>query len=101
MNSGTTLKHYFNGILWHIYRNDLTGTTGCVQRSPYMWHLLFGLNIIVVFISQAAHQATTNTGDFRWIERETLLFRHLDRKSTRLNSSHTVISYAVFCLKKK
>src|SRR5438132_7793743 len=24
-----------------------------------------------------------------------------DRKSTRLNSSHTVISYAVFCLKKK
>src|SRR3954462_16043624 len=24
-----------------------------------------------------------------------------DRKSTRLNSSHTIISYAVFCLKKK
>src|SRR5438132_5784846 len=28
-------------------------------------------------------------------------FLLLDRKSTRLNSSHTVISYAVFCLKKK
>src|SRR2546426_7969876 len=27
--------------------------------------------------------------------------RHADRKSTRLNSSHLVISYAVFCLKKK
>src|SRR5256885_11045303 len=27
--------------------------------------------------------------------------RHRDRKSTRLNSSHLVISYAVFCLKKK
>src|SRR5258708_17162460 len=28
--------------------------------------------------------------------------RHiLDRKSTRLNSSHQIISYAVFCLKKK
>src|SRR5260221_5687096 len=26
---------------------------------------------------------------------------YTDRKSTRLNSSHTVISYAVFCLKKK
>src|SRR3954462_4084963 len=25
----------------------------------------------------------------------------LDRKSTRLNSSHTIISYAVFCLKKE
>src|SRR5438034_2823108 len=28
-------------------------------------------------------------------------YHSLDRKSTRLNSSHTVISYAVFCLKKK
>src|SRR5256885_7037762 len=27
--------------------------------------------------------------------------QHIDRKSTRLNSSHLVISYAVFCLKKK
>src|SRR5256885_3435679 len=27
--------------------------------------------------------------------------RMVDRKSTRLNSSHLVISYAVFCLKKK
>src|SRR2546429_2004251 len=27
--------------------------------------------------------------------------RNLDRKSTRLNSSHGYISYAVFCLKKK
>src|SRR3712207_7336835 len=29
------------------------------------------------------------------------LFLRLDRKSTRLNSSHANISYAVFCLKKK
>src|SRR5947207_10742770 len=29
------------------------------------------------------------------------VLERLDRKSTRLNSSHTVISYAVFCLKKK
>src|SRR5438034_6220029 len=29
------------------------------------------------------------------------IVRARDRKSTRLNSSHTVISYAVFCLKKK
>src|SRR5438034_7671320 len=32
-----------------------------------------------------------------WIQRK----HPVDRKSTRLNSSHTVISYAVFCLKKK
>src|SRR5690606_41006906 len=30
-----------------------------------------------------------------------LLLGYLDRKSTRLNSSHVKISYAVFCLKKK
>src|SRR2546429_5574359 len=30
-----------------------------------------------------------------------LEFRPVDRKSTRLNSSHGYISYAVFCLKKK
>ena len=34
-----------------------------------------------------------NEGRVTWLKR--------DRKSTRLNSSHTVISYAVFCLKKK
>src|SRR2546427_3699780 len=29
------------------------------------------------------------------------ILRRIDRKSTRLNSSHSQISYAVFCLKKK
>src|SRR5258708_21545436 len=30
-----------------------------------------------------------------------LAYADIDRKSTRLNSSHQIISYAVFCLKKK
>src|SRR5256885_3055175 len=34
-------------------------------------------------------------------QRAQRLAQMLDRKSTRLNSSHLVISYAVFCLKKK
>src|SRR5438034_3301597 len=37
----------------------------------------------------------------RWPRRWLALAGDQDRKSTRLNSSHTVISYAVFCLKKK
>src|SRR6266566_9647213 len=38
----------------------------------------------------------------RWFDAaKDLAHRGLDRKSTRLNSSHLVISYAVFCLKKK
>src|SRR5690625_6410462 len=36
-----------------------------------------------------------------WILGENLLSNNEDRKSTRLNSSHVAISYAVFCLKKK
>src|SRR5688572_32118620 len=35
------------------------------------------------------------------IEAEAKIDRQADRKSTRLNSSHSQISYAVFCLKKK
>jgi len=35
------------------------------------------------------------------LDRKTTRRRALDRKSTRLNSSHRCISYAVFCLKKK
>src|SRR5256885_6955857 len=36
-----------------------------------------------------------------WRESPGIRRRQKDRKSTRLNSSHLVISYAVFCLKKK
>src|SRR3712207_6972004 len=35
------------------------------------------------------------------LDRGFLIIEDLDRKSTRLNSSHANISYAVFCLKKK
>src|SRR5256885_2793993 len=39
--------------------------------------------------------------DFGSAARQVLRQAQQDRKSTRLNSSHLVISYAVFCLKKK
>src|SRR5260221_1832439 len=46
---------------------------------------------------EAAHLFVTLGGTpYVWVRKSTT-----DRKSTRLNSSHTVISYAVFCLKKK
>src|SRR5207248_7164787 len=35
------------------------------------------------------------------VSRGEIAFKDVDRKSTRLNSSHRTISYAVFCLKKK
>src|SRR5215467_15561797 len=38
---------------------------------------------------------------FQQLDPPTMAEERSDRKSTRLNSSHLVISYAVFCLKKK
>src|SRR5438034_1176071 len=52
-----------------------------------------------------APKRADNAGRERGLETERVAerkdFLAQDRKSTRLNSSHTVISYAVFCLKKK
>src|SRR2546430_12587469 len=52
---------------------------------------------------ERADAAREERGERRDRERRAgaALARHRDRKSTRLNSSHSQISYAVFCLKKK
>src|SRR3712207_8342165 len=52
--------------------------------------------------SPATHRRTTaRLRELLAAEPTVLLPSHEDRKSTRLNSSHANISYAVFCLKKK
>src|SRR5436190_12989611 len=53
-----------------------------------------------VFASRA-EDALSLVVTFYFGSRDSASSARLDRKSTRLNSSHTVISYAVFCLKKK
>src|SRR5690349_23869906 len=45
--------------------------------------------------------ATPGSGSYKDLQAAQMSERLLDRKSTRLNSSHVEISYAVFCLKKK
>src|SRR5205807_9667404 len=58
---------------------------------------------VVTITCVSLRQPSANSGRTgRSIRRETSVsFSVGDRKSTRLNSSHLVISYAVFCLKKK
>src|SRR5690348_18123488 len=54
-------------------------------------------------LEDAIKAAGHAVADVRWVINTHLHFDHAggDRKSTRLNSSHPSISYAVFCLKKK
>src|SRR5690349_23990388 len=65
-----------------IYLSSAKGMPGFVSDSLLQTDLLFFNNKMAPFNNSAVRQA-------------------LDRKSTRLNSSHVEISYAVFCLKKK
>src|SRR5438034_8256919 len=58
-----------------------------------------GRQVLVASLDSGDYQVVVRRLGFQRAER---FFRAgPDRKSTRLNSSHTVISYAVFCLKKK
>src|SRR2546428_9345611 len=76
-------------------------------RSPYCVNAFFqnSIRLSRPWVGKSdgtamAGAAITNTAVT--IAAETLnLIRDRDRKSTRLNSSHDQISYAVFCLKKK
>src|SRR2546430_8136967 len=54
-----------------------------------------------LFRSPAACTGSGETGSGRLHAVDGMDFPQGDRKSTRLNSSHSQISYAVFCLKKK
>src|SRR3712207_7924735 len=57
-----------------------------------------GLRAVYLYTATFQDQVWTGEGDE---ESQKLAERVKDRKSTRLNSSHANISYAVFCLKKK
>src|SRR5260221_5258633 len=92
----------FNGIIkWAFYRHEATVAEDLhlAGKDQGLWryfrfttdHKVVGMQylatVLVLFF-------VGSMGAFS-------IRRKRDRKSTRLNSSHTVISYAVFCLKKK
>src|SRR5689334_24458810 len=54
-----------------------------------------------LFRSRRAMEVERDRVEARHEDAELALVARRDRKSTRLNSSHSSISYAVFCLKKK
>src|SRR2546422_5179749 len=70
------------------------------DRMPNMRHHFDALLTKINPPAQRVALASSRVGEVRDCLRGELVFTQ-DRKSTRLNSSHGYISYAVFCLKKK
>src|ERR1022692_5155949 len=56
------------------------------------------MRVLTCFLPPTAGKASV--AGFDVLEQSLEVRKRIDRKSTRLNSSHLVISYAVFCLKK-
>src|SRR5207253_10517887 len=59
--------------------------------------LIFFFGVLLLLGRQAIYGLELARNHFPF----SFIFYYVDRKSTRLNSSHVAISYAVFCLKKK
>src|SRR2546427_8311139 len=70
-----------------------------IRRPPRS--TLFPYTTLFRSIDRLMVAAGAHTGWNTPRERDAALKQFADRKSTRLNSSHSQISYAVFCLKKK
>src|SRR5699024_11419119 len=89
------IKHFKSVIqlISSAYRFQYTVNDHDIKR-PHLTDVMQtdGLETVQrFFIAACRHQ----------YDREVTVHVNLDRKSTRLNSSHVSISYAVFCLKKK
>src|SRR5207253_9835363 len=84
-----------------IYEEVLSGIPDRGQRRSRQRLLRLRAAWIPATLHQRDKERRSSVPSSEW-DRQFLLFRvHQDRKSTRLNSSHVAISYAVFCLKKK
>src|SRR5947207_9394599 len=79
--------------------NETESLMPAIRTRTILARITLSVGAIAVLATGADHLEEYTANQFSTVPTIGTLF--LDRKSTRLNSSHTVISYAVFCLKKK
>src|SRR3712207_8665692 len=86
-----------------LFRSILAaGTTPLATGGKYGWHIMRLYEYLLEHTAGPELHDKLLVGEESWDRPEVVeAFTLLDRKSTRLNSSHANISYAVFCLKKK
>src|SRR5688572_31866987 len=72
-----------------------------VEREPQIKREYERIATALVAERSNLQQLQTRRAETAFSEEKFAALRQRDRKSTRLNSSHSQISYAVFCLKKK
>src|SRR5690606_42126526 len=95
---------FFSFFLFYCPRHPRDLHSFPTRRSSDLSTMLLGalLGLLLGGLSFALLQAGSYLLDWRrFFSASELVLIALDRKSTRLNSSHVKISYAVFCLKKK
>src|SRR5438309_11098031 len=81
-----------------IYTLSLHDALPIFNSGLYRWNAgMFVWGFVTVTEGLQKHQPEMYEACQRWFK----VANQPDRKSTRLNSSHSSISYAVFCLKKK
>src|SRR5688572_32494724 len=76
-----------------LFRSEL-----CFSYAPDTNTRIFNASLLAAEVLARVGKLTGEQELCTFAKRAT---RYVDRKSTRLNSSHSQISYAVFCLKKK
>src|SRR3712207_8393738 len=82
--------------LHHTVKDSFRTRRATRDVNIYRNQLIYTTYYVVALLERSATNRATTNGHYVFRLRNLV-----DRKSTRLNSSHANISYAVFCLKKK
>src|SRR5690349_25164343 len=98
--AGTSLCNFRHFICSSLFFFNDTATTEIYTLSLHD-ALPISFRVTKVPSGPVVGEETAAIAGGRFTEKDTSAVAEPDRKSTRLNSSHVEISYAVFCLKKK